>query len=88
MIYVGNIARNPDHPARAIYLENDVLELKTIERRVGRPRLNWCSEIMKHVVKTTSFYEATIVNKIRWRKTVIEYCTNNFLYFFNFRIFF
>ena len=55
MIYFGNIARNPDHPARVLFLENDELALKTIERRVGRPKLNWCSEIMKHMVKTRFF---------------------------------
>ena len=63
MVDVGTILRNPNHPAHVTLFKNGTMEPMTIDRRRGRPRLNWCNEVMKHVVKSSVFYEAAIVNK-------------------------
>ena len=76
MIYVGNVVRNVDHPLRKMLLTDGATDVRRTNRRVGRPRLDWKDEIMKHVVKSTDLYATVILNKMHWRKVVIKYCKN------------
>ena len=80
MIYFGNVVRNADHPVRAAIFTDGTMDLQTIHRRVGRPRLNWSEEIMKHVMKANDLYASVILSKTEWRNTVIKYCKNVIVY--------
>ena len=73
MMYIGTVARNTNHPVRPILFEHGTMKLISMDKRVGRPRLNWGNEIMDHVVKATSCYETVIGNKNHWRKVVRDY---------------
>ena len=44
-------------------------------RRRGRPRLSWVSEVLKHVTQM-EIDNAIICNPVEWRKAVNNYCFN------------
>ena len=67
LIFYGRLQRNTNHPAR--YL----LHAQADKRRRGRPRLNWMSEVLKHVERM-EIDNAVICNPVDWRKAVKNYC--------------
>ena len=67
LMFYGRLQRNTNHPAR--YL----LHAQADKRRRGRPRLNWMSEVLKHVERM-EIDNAVICNPVDWRKAVKNYC--------------
>ena len=83
MIYMGNVARRPDHdPVRSSIFQEGTIHLRPLSgmRRVGRPRLKWASTVFDACVKTAGsheqlkkYFEPGIGAGCSWRALICRY---------------
>ena len=79
LLYLGKIARrDQDDPARACIFKPGTLELRELDskRRVGRPRLEWGSEVQRRAVQLAGSSQELndiLMNHWKWRRLVRSY---------------
>jgi len=79
--YFGVLVRRPEScPVRQFIFDGDLLVKPAVEsRRRGRPKLEWGTEMNKHVAQmfdSTAASHAAISNEKVWRESVRSYCSS------------
>ena len=78
LLYLGKVARSPDgDPVRSCIFKNGSHDLQkmTVKRRVGRPRLEWTTEVHRHALLASGGAETQrkTWNKSEWGRQVKAY---------------
>ena len=77
--FFGKLARRPVHcPVRQLVFDSDLsMKVQTFDRRRGRPRLEWGTELHKiaaEMFESADHFRACVVDATAWRTYVRQYC--------------
>ena len=80
LVAFGKIFRKPDDDImrQIIFQSNSShLQIHTVRRRRGRPKMNWANEVEKHAqIISDGMMGVSMVDAVHWKEMVRNYCRN------------